>query len=184
MLARALIENESAKEVVPLLYTIMACYGADMYEVALLLHNIRSAHNVGSVFRTADAAGVRHVFLTGYTPRPTDRFGVVQKDIAKTALGAQEYLQWEYYKSPAPLLRKLKKDGWQIVGIEQDARARDYQTFKAAGTTVFVVGNEVLGLSKPLRDMCDILVEIPMRGRKESLNVSVAAGIILFSCIS
>lgn len=149
--------------------------------VAVLLHNIRSTHNVGSIFRTADAAGASRVYLTGYTPTPTDRFGRARKDIAKTALGAEKSLPWEQHASPSRLISKLKKEGWHIVGVEQDVQARDYRTFQARGNTVFVLGNEVLGIPKGVRKKCDALIEIPMHGEKESLNVSVAAGIILFS---
>ena len=150
-------------------------------EVAVLLHNIRSTHNVGSIFRTADAAGISRVYLTGYTPTPTDRFGRARKDIAKTALGAEKFLPWEHHLSPSRLITKLKKEGWHIVGVEQDVSARDYRTFKAKGNTVLVFGNEVLGIPKNVRKKCDALIEIPMHGKKESLNVSVAAGVILFS---
>lgn len=152
-----------------------------MKEITVLLHNIRSTHNVGSIFRTADAAGVTRVYLSGYTPTPIDRFGRVQKDIAKTALGAEQYVAWERYASPTRLIAELKRGGWHIVGIEQDARAQNYRVFKAKRKTLFVFGNEVLGVSKGLRKKCDALIEIPMHGKKESLNVSVAAGIILFS---
>ncbi len=152
-----------------------------MQEVAVLLHNVRSTHNVGSIFRTADAAGVSHIYLTGYTPAPTDRFGRVQKDIAKTALGAESTVPWERFVSPARLLTMLRKEGWYIVGVEQDPRAQEYRSFRAREKTVFIFGNEVLGISKDLRKKCDALIEIPMRGTKESLNVSVAAGIVLFN---
>jgi len=152
-----------------------------MQQVAVLLHNIRSAHNVGAIFRTADAAGVEKVYLSGYTPRPIDRFGRVNKEIAKTALGAETSLLWNYAPIPIPLIKKLKAEGFTIVGVEQDPRSRDYHSFIADSTTLFIFGNEVRGLSKTLRDACDILLEIPMRGKKESLNVAVAAGIILFS---
>jgi len=149
--------------------------------MALLLHNVRSSHNVGAIFRTADAAGVSEIFLSGYTPRPTDRFGRTQKNIAKTALGAESYIRWDYVSAPGPLIRRLKKNGWHIVGVEQDPRANDFRTFRAKRKTLLVFGNEVRGLSKILRDACDSLIEIPMRGQKESLNVSVSAGIVLFS---
>lgn len=152
-----------------------------MNEVTVLLHNIRSAHNVGSIFRTADAAGVSKVYLSGYSPRPLDRFGRSQKEIAKTALGAEKFLVWEYAKTPEMLLRKLRVDGFRIIGVEQDKRSRDYRSLRPRGKTLFVFGNEVRGLSPALRDACDELVEIPMRGRKESLNVAVAAGIVLFN---
>lgn len=150
-------------------------------QIAVLLHNIRSAHNVGSIFRTSDAAGVSRVYLSGYTPRPVDTFGRPQKDIAKTALGAEQHIPWEYAKSPVTFLSRLKKEGWAVVGIEQDARAHDYRTFHIARPTVFLFGNEVRGLSQSLRRECDMLLEIPMYGKKESLNVSVAAGIALFA---
>ena len=151
------------------------------HELAILLHNIRSAHNVGSIFRTADGAGIHTIFLSGYTALPVDRFGVAQKDIAKTALGAEHSVAWEHVASPAALMARLKEDGWHIVGIEQDPRAVNYRTFRPSGKTLILLGNEVLGLSPQLRDQCDTLLEIPMRGAKESLNVSVAAGIALFA---
>lgn len=152
-------------------------------ETAILLHNIRSAHNVGSIFRTADAAGVTKIFLTGYTPTPLDRFGRAQKDIAKTALGAEKHIAWEYAKTPKRILKNAKKDGFVIVGAEQDARAMEYRSFKVEASTLFLFGSEVRGLSRSLRESCDVLLEIPMRGKKESLNVSVAAGIVLFSAL-
>ena len=162
-----------------------------MREIAVLLHNIRSTHNVGSIFRTADAAGVSRLYLSGYTPTPTDRFGRVRKDIAKTALGAEKTLPWEYHKSPTALIKRLsaqggpssggKKEGWNVVGIEQSPRSVDYREFKVKKPTLFILGNEVSGVPKKILDVCDAVVEIPMHGKKESLNVSVAAGIILFS---
>lgn len=155
-----------------------------MKEVAVLLHNIRSAHNVGSIFRTADGAGVGRVYLSGYTPTPVDRFGREQKDIAKTALGAQQYLSWEYQKSPDKIIASLRKEGWTIVGVEQDAHSVSYRSRRTKHKTLFILGNEVQGLSKSLREKCSYLVEIPMRGKKESLNVSVAAGVVLFSAAS
>ena len=146
----------------------------------VVLHNIRSAHNVGSIFRTADAAGVAKVYITGYTPRPIDRFGRAQKDIAKTALGAEKIVPWEYAKTAQEIIKRLKKEGWTTVGVEQDACSQDYRNALPA-KPVFVFGNEVWGLSPALRDACDVLIEIPMHGKKESLNVSVTAGIVLFA---
>jgi tRNA G18 (ribose-2'-O)-methylase SpoU len=154
------------------------------YETAVLLHNIRSGHNVGSIFRTADAAGISHIYLSGYTPTPVDRFGRPHKEIGKTALGGELSVAWEYAASPVPVITKLKKAGWQIVGVEQDTRAIEYRTLKIDGPTLFIFGNEVKGISKGLRDRCDVLVEIQMHGKKESLNVSVAAGIVLFAAIA
>lgn len=153
------------------------------YPIAVLLHNIRSAHNVGAIFRTADGAGVSQIYLSGYTPAPRDRFGRVQKEIAKTALGAEKTIPWEYAKAPRVFLKKARESGMYIVGIEQDARARDYRTFIPERSTLFVFGNEVRGLSAQMKNICDDLVEIPMFGKKESLNVATTAGIILFSAI-
>jgi tRNA G18 (ribose-2'-O)-methylase SpoU len=150
-------------------------------DVAILLHNVRSAHNVGSIFRSADAAGVAKIFLSGYTPRPLDRFKRPQKEIHKTALGAAGYVPWEYHKDPTRIIRELRTQKYRIVGIEQDARSRDYRQFVVRRPTLFIFGNEVRGLSPRMRTLCDELLEIPMRGKKESLNVAVTAGIILFS---
>ena len=152
-----------------------------MHEIAVLLYNVRSAHNVGSIFRTADAAGVSRLYLSGYTPSPTDRFSRTHKEIAKTALGAAQFVPWERIASFGALVSKLKRAGWKIVGVEQDKRAVDYRTFRPKAKTLFVFGNEVRGIPKGLRAKCDVLVEIPMHGTKESLNVAVAAGIILFA---
>ncbi|OGG58695.1 hypothetical protein A3C86_00790 [Candidatus Kaiserbacteria bacterium RIFCSPHIGHO2_02_FULL_49_16] len=149
--------------------------------IAVLLHNMRSTHNVGSIFRTSDAAGVLKIYLSGYTPTPTDRFGRTRKDIGKTALGAENMIQWEKITSPIKIIKKLKNAGWVIVGVEQDKRAIDYRKLRIAKPILFIFGNEVKGISKSIRDACDTLIEIPMQGKKESLNVSVAAGIILFS---
>jgi 23S rRNA (guanosine2251-2'-O)-methyltransferase len=151
-----------------------------MPTIAVMLHNVRSAHNVGSIFRTAEAAGVSHVYLSGYTPQPIDRFGRPQKDISKTALGAEGMLPWTYAKSPAQLIARLKKDGWRVVAVEQGAHASDYRTYQLGGPTAFLFGNEVRGVSPSLLARCDAAVEIPMYGKKESLNVSVAAGVVLF----
>ena len=150
-----------------------------MYRL-LLLHNIRSAHNVGSLFRTADGAGISHIFLTGYTPRPVDQWGRGQADIRKTALGAEKSVPWTYDKNPTTVIQKLQKEHYAIVGIEQDACSIDYRTYIQKGPTLFVLGNEVRGISPSLRKQCDVLLEIPMHGKKESLNVSVAGGIVLF----
>lgn len=149
--------------------------------VAVLLHNIRSAHNVGSIFRTGDGAGVSKVFLSGYTPQLVDRFGRVQKEIAKTALGAEKTIPSEYQKNPYAILAALRKGGWHIAALEQDERSIDYRKFKLKKPTLFILGNEVKGISKALLNKCDSILEIPMSGKKESLNVSVAAGVMLFS---
>lgn len=146
----------------------------------LILPDIRSALNVGAIFRTADAVGIDTIILTGYTPRPTDAFERVQKDIAKAALGAEKTISWEYKKTLLSLLRSLKKNGYTIIALEQDKKAIDYRKIKVPKKVAIILGPEVTGLSKKILDECDQIMYIPMYGMKESLNVSVAAGIALF----
>ena len=146
----------------------------------VILHNIRSAENVGAMFRTCDAAGVDKIYLTGYTPAPIDRFGRKRKDIAKSALGAEEYVGWEQKKSLPALIANLKKRNYQIIAIEQDEDSINYRRVKLQKKNAFIVGAEVTGIPKSILKLCDVVAEIPMRGKKESLNVSVSLGIALF----
>ena len=149
-------------------------------KIYLILHNIRSAENVGAIFRTADATGVSHIYLSGYTPRPVDQFGRVSRKVAKTALGAEKIIAWDYVKNVTVLIKKLKESKKAVIAIEQDKQSIDYKKFKLTTASAFVFGNEVTGLSKSILSKCDQIVEIPMKGQKESLNVSVAVGVILF----
>ena len=146
----------------------------------LVVPDIRSAQNVGALFRTADAAGISKIYLVGITPAPIDRFGRARTDVAKSALGAEQTLPWEQLSTLPPLLRRLKKEGYQIVAIEQSDTSVDYKKVSIKQNTAFIIGNEVTGISKSVLSKCDIIAEIPMRGTKESLNVSVATGIALF----
>ncbi len=146
----------------------------------LILHNIRSVENVGAMFRTADAVGIDKIYLTGYTPTPLDRFGRKRKDLAKSALGAEEFVPWEQKKNIFSLLIKLKSEKFLIIGIEQAKNSVDYKKVKLKEKNVFIVGAEVTGIPKNILKKCDILAEIPMQGKKESLNVSVALGVALF----
>ena len=152
-------------------------------ENVIILHNIRSVENVGAMFRTADAAGVDKIYLTGYTPAPLDRFGRKRGDMAKSALGAEEFVPWEQKKSIFSLLAKLKKENFQIIALEQDKRSVDYKKVKTKTKNAFIAGPEVTGIPKNILEKCDVIAEIPMKGKKESLNVSVAVGIILFRVI-
>lgn len=146
----------------------------------VILDNIRSVHNVGSIFRTCDAAGVAKLYLCGLTPTPVDRFGRVRKDMAKVALGAEKNVVWEYADNTQDIIEKLKKDGVVIVAVEQDKKSIEYKKLSTKKPTAFVFGGEVAGISKETLKMCDEIIEIPMHGKKESLNVSVTVGIILF----
>lgn len=153
-------------------------------ENILILHNIRSVENVGAMFRTADAVGINKIYLTGYTPTPLDRFGRKRGDLAKSALGAEEFVSWEQKKNIFPLLTKLKKEKYLIIGIEQDKKSVDYKKVILKNKNAFLVGEEVAGISKSNLKKCDVIAEIPMGGKKESLNVSVATGIALFRILN
>lgn len=148
-------------------------------KIIAIFHDVRSTHNVGSLFRTADGAGVKKIYLTGYTPAPIDRFGREEKSIAKVALGAQKIVPWEQGEI-SEVIAKLKEDGYTVVGVEQASRSTSYKTYTPPENTAFIFGNEVDGLPSDALSLCDAVVEIPMHGKKESLNVAVSAGVILF----
>ena len=143
----------------------------------VVLDNIRSVYNVGSIFRTSDALGVDKIYLCGCTPTPTDRFGRARKDLAKVALGAEKDIAWEYVKETKEIIKKLKKDGFQIIAVEQDKKSINFKKIVAKYPVAIVMGNEVGGIDKKTLDLCDLIAEIPMVGNKESLNVSVSFGI-------
>ena len=150
-------------------------------QIHLLLHNIRSTHNVGAILRTADATGVSKVYFSGYTPAPIDRFGRARMDISKASLGAEKTVAWESVESDVELIKRLKKEKFKIVAVEQDKRSINYKKITKNKNILLILGNEVDGVDKLILDLCDEIVEIPMLGIKESLNVSVTAGIILYA---
>ena len=154
------------------------------YTTILILPDIRSAVNVGSMFRTADACGVSFIYLAGITPAPLDQFQRPNSDIAKSALGAEKTIPWKAVKNIRPLVTKLKKDGYQIIAIEQSEHSVDYKKVRPAEKVAFIVGNEVEGVPEKIQNLCDVVAEIPMKGEKESLNVSVALGVALFRMLS
>lgn len=151
--------------------------------ISLIIPDVRSSENVGSIFRTADGMGVDTIYLVGYTPRPLDKFGRPDSKIAKTALGAEKTINWEYSKTILPVIRKLKKDGFKIIALEQTKDSVDYRKLLGSSAPklniALIVGNEVNGINKSILKHADYVIEIPMRGKKESLNVSVATGIAL-----
>lgn len=148
-----------------------------MVDLVVIAHNIRSLHNVGSIFRTSEGAGVSKIFLTGYTGTPH------RKEISKVALGSENIIPWQQFKNISSLITKLKTDGYFIIALEQDSRSVNYRNIKIPRQTkvALIVGNEVLGISKSLRDKADIIAEIPMIGSRKSLNVSVAFGIAIYA---
>lgn len=143
-------------------------------EVYVLAHNIRSMHNVGSVFRTCDGAGVTKLYLTGYSGVPP------RKEITKSAIGADEYVEWEYHKDPAAVVRMLKDSGVQIVALEKNKKSTDIRKFKPKYPVCLIIGNEIDGVEESLLQLSDHVLHIPMHGKKESLNVSVAFGIGIY----
>jgi tRNA G18 (ribose-2'-O)-methylase SpoU len=151
-------------------------------ELAVILHDIRSVHNVGSIFRTADAAGAAKIYLCGITPAPFDRLKTLRPDFAKVALGAHEYVAWESAKSTAAVIKQLKKEGYAVFAVEQSERSVPYYSVvpAPAARVALVLGNEVAGLPPRVLRLTDKVLEIPMSGKKESLNVAVAFGIVVF----
>ncbi|MBY0472981.1 TrmH family RNA methyltransferase [Patescibacteria group bacterium] len=154
-------------------------------ESAVILHNIRSVHNVGSIFRTADGAGVSKIILSGYSPTPVDTAGQPRKDFEKVALGAGKMVAWSQTKTIGTAIRQLKKEGFTIVAVELDKKSISLFKYKPKKDEklALVLGNEVEGVSKATLKQCDVIVDIPMRGKKESLNVSVAAGVAMYTLL-
>jgi 23S rRNA (guanosine2251-2'-O)-methyltransferase len=150
-----------------------------MTTAVLVLDNIRSVENSASIFRTAECLGVAKIYLVGTTPAPVDRFGRPRADFAKVALGSEMLVEWEYAKDMRSVLAELKDQQFVIVSLEQDERSVDIKSFKAPDNFALIVGNEVEGVSKDTLDVSDAIVDIQMKGEKESLNVSVATGIAL-----
>lgn len=145
-----------------------------MNNFIIILPNIRSAHNVGAMFRTADGAGVDKIYLCGYSARPP------HPQLDKVSLGAEKWVPWEYAKQTGPLLKRLKKEGYQLVALEETLKSVNIYKWKPKFPLAVIVGNEKTGVTKNLLKYCDEVVAIPMRGKKTSLNVSVATGVALY----
>jgi len=159
-----------------------------MVEIILIAHNIRSTHNVGSLLRTSDGLGVRTLVLSGYSPYPAIKHDSrlphirdkITRDIHKTALGAEEFVNFEHCDNVAQKINDLKSAGFRIVGLEQDDKSIQLPDYMPPGKIALLLGEEVHGIEAELRVLCDDIIEIPMSGQKESFNVSVAAGITLY----
>ena len=149
-----------------------------------ILHNIRSLYNVGSIFRTADATGIEKIYLCGITPAPIDQFGKYRQQLTKVSLGAEKYVAWEKVKSTTKLIDKLKREGCKIFAIEQSKKSVPYfklpKSYILNSKSCLVLGNEIKGLPSSILKRADKILEIPMKGRKESLNVAVAFGVVAF----
>lgn len=161
-------------------------------EIIILAHNIRSVQNVGSILRTAECLGAKEVVASGYTPNlamRTDGSNLpllphvrakLQKELHRSALGAEEIVNLSYATDIMDKILELKSDGYEIVGLEQDRRSIALPEYQSPRRVALLLGEEVHGLTPELRSACDTLVEIPMYGQKESYNVSVACGIALY----
>lgn len=146
----------------------------------LILENIRSVENTASIFRTADGFKASKIILIGTTPAPIDRFGRKRKDFAKVSLGAEDMVNWEYQKNIGSVIKDLKEEGFRVIALEQTPDAKDLKSLPKPDRFAIIVGNEITGVSKEALEASNVVAEIPMLGNKESLNVSVAAGVALF----
>lgn len=151
---------------------------ADKFPVSLMLHNIRSNYNVGSMFRTTDSAGLNELILCGFTPHPPG------KEIAKTALGSIDSVKWQYFEDIKDAINHQKQLGIKVIALELTDKKKDYTTLtKDDYPLCIVVGNELVGIEDEILSMCDDAIEIPMHGVKHSLNVSVSAGVAVYEAI-
>jgi len=159
-----------------------------MQSIVLVVHNVRSTHNVGSIMRTAEGLGIKLVYLTGYTPYPfakADRrlphiSQKIDRQIAKTALGAEKLVKWKHRQNVAHLLKKLAEEGFVLTALEQTSESISLVDYKPRSKIALLVGSEIGGIGKDVLDLCDVHLHIPMAGRKESFNVAVATGIALY----
>lgn len=156
----------------------------------VVAHNLRSAHNIGSLMRTCEGLGVDKLFLTGYTPHPsTQQDGrlphivhKLDKQITKTSLGAEKSLNWEYREDVQSVLNELSKSDYKLAALEQHPKSTQLDKFKNGGKLALVLGNEVTGIANELIERADIILEIPMAGKKESFNVVEAATMAIYHC--
>lgn len=155
--------------------SLATLHQVDRAPVAVALNSIRSNYNVGSIFRSSDGAMIEKLFLCGYTPAPP------KKEILKTALGSTESVAWEYVKDPKEAVQRLKQEGYTICALEQTDRTIPYHEVQPSHFPLaLIIGNEIAGVSQELIDLCDLSIEIPQYGIKQSLNVAVAYGIAVF----
>lgn len=150
--------------------------------VYVVLNSIRSNYNVGSIFRTSDGVMIEKLYLCGYTPHPPlENLQTGRREILKTALGSTESVKWEYVKDPKEIILKLKNEGIKICALEMTDKSIHYYNVKKEDFPLCViVGNEITGVSQELIDLCDFSIEIPQFGIKQSLNVAVAYGVMIF----
>jgi tRNA G18 (ribose-2'-O)-methylase SpoU len=144
------------------------------FQFVAVLDNIRSLHNVGSIFRTADAAGVGKLFLCGMTGAPP------RQEIRKAALGAEETVPWEYFRQTSEAVAKLKSEGYYLIALENAPNSVDYRRAAYQFPLALIIGHEYHGISPDILARCDAVISLPMRGMKSSLNVAVAFGVAVY----
>jgi tRNA G18 (ribose-2'-O)-methylase SpoU len=148
------------------------------HPIILIINSIRSSYNIGSLFRTADSAGIEEIIICGYSPYPP------RQDISKTALGADETVTWRYIQKAEDAICILKEQGWHVFAVELTDSSRDYTSLNSQDFPLaLVVGNEITGVDQSVLELCDGAIEIPMYGVKHSLNVAVASGIVLYESV-
>lgn len=146
-----------------------------------ILDNIRSVYNVGSIFRTADGAGADKLYLCGITPTPLNKIGNPRKKMNKVALGAEKSVEWEKKENTVECIKELKRNGFSIYAIEESPKSKTYTNIKQKPNKIALVfGNEVDGLDNRILEVSDEILEIPMKGKKKSLNVAVSFGVITY----
>ncbi len=148
----------------------------------VIIDNVRSALNVGAIFRTSSGLGISKVFLCGITPTPYDPKGKKRRDFVKTALGSEDEIPWESAAFPHEVVSRLKREGYTVVAIEQDKASVDYKSLAAINNVSYaiVVGSEVDGVSQEVLKSADVILEVPMLGLKESLNVTIAFAVVAY----
>lgn len=159
-----------------------------MREIVLIIHNVRSAHNVGSLLRTADGLGVNEVIISGYSPYPAAESdkrlphiaAKANRAISKTSLGTEKTVNWRHTIDLTKSIKKLRDDGFLIAALEQTSQSKALNEFESLQRIVLMVGNEIGGIDDDALELTDFQLEIPMLGAKESLNVSVAGAIALY----
>jgi len=143
-------------------------------QIIVILDNIRSVHNVGAIFRTSDGAGVHNIYLCGITPTPE------HKKVHKTALNAEEYVKWDYFKSTQEAINKAKDQGYAVFSVEQSANSSKLNEYDFPEKTALIFGNEITGIGPAIMESSDKVIELPMAGKKNSLNVSTCVGIVVY----
>ncbi len=159
-----------------------------MNQTVLIVHNLRSAHNVGALLRTSDGLGVNSVYLTGYTPYPIASKDArmphvaakVARQIHKTALGAENTIKWQHCSDISPVISQLKNAGYSICALEQAKNSVGLNKYKQRGNVALILGNEITGVELDILEVADTILEIPMLGAKESFNVAQAAAMALY----